>query len=208
MSSHNLNLSSSRSHSIFQIELQSEDVESLNQSVIKSKITLIDLAGSEKLKRLSDNPSQKLVKESIDINKSLLALGQVISALSKKSTHIPYRDSKLTKLLKHSLGGNSYTLIIACLTPADAFVDENLNTLYYASRARNIKNSPVVNEDPKDRLIRQLYDQIEKLKQENAYLKQLKLLTEPTPEVQKVINTEVDKTEKREDVYYLIIIIC
>src|SRR5690606_7912104 len=120
-------------------------------------------------------------------NKSLLALGQVISALSskKKSVHVPYRDSKLTKLLKHSLGGNSYTLIFACLNPADAFTDENLNTLYYASRARNIKNAPVINEDPKDKLIRQLYDQINKLKQENASLKQLKLLTEPptpTPE--------------------------
>lgn len=91
------------------------------------------------------------MKEGININKSLLALGNVISALTedvKKANHIPYRDSKLTRILQDSLGGNSRTSMIACCSPAESSYEETLNTLKYASRARNIKNKPVVNRDP------------------------------------------------------------
>jgi hypothetical protein len=102
-------------------------------------------------------------KEAIDINKSLFTLRQVITSLAegskKKNTlnsHIPYRDSKLTSLLKQSLGGNSYSLMVACLSPSDLFVEENLSTLNYAMKASYIANEPVQNVDPKVRLINEL----------------------------------------------------
>jgi hypothetical protein len=107
------------------------------------------------------------VKESIFINKSLFTLRKVIMALAEqryKGLHVPYRDSKLTSLLMHTLGGNSYTVMVACLSPADECYEENMSTLEYASRAKKITNQVYVNEDPKSRLIRQL-------KAENAFLK-------------------------------------
>ena len=96
------------------------------------------------------------MKEGISINKGLLCLGNVISALteeSKRSVHIPYRDSKLTRILQDSLGGNSRTTMIACVSPSDSNYEESLNSIKYASRARNIKNKPVVNRDPYSMLI-------------------------------------------------------
>ena len=105
------------------------------------------------------------LKEATKINLSLSALGNVISALvDGKSKHIPYRDSKLTRLLQDSLGGNTKTLMIACLSPADNNYDETLSTLRYANRAKNIKNKPKINEDPKDALLRQYQEEIERLK--------------------------------------------
>ena len=106
------------------------------------------------------------MKEGISINKGLLALGNVISALteeSKKVHHIPYRDSKLTRILQDSLGGNSRTTMIACVSPAESNYEESLNSLKYASRARNIKNKPVVNRDPNSLLIESLRTQISTL---------------------------------------------
>jgi len=122
---------------------------------------LVDLAGSE---RTSQTGAKGLAaKEAIDINKSLFTLRQVITSLAegskKKSTlasHIPYRDSKLTSLLKSSLGGNSYSLMIACLSPSDAFVEENVSTLNYAMKASFIKNAPEQNIDPKMKMIKDL----------------------------------------------------
>ena len=109
----------------------------------------------------------KLLKEGISINKGLLCLGQVISSLSdlaaKKKEHIPYRDSKLTRILQDSLGGNSRTTMIACVSPAERNYEESLGTIKYASRARNIKNKPVVNRDPNSMLIDSLRGQITKL---------------------------------------------
>ena len=101
------------------------------------------------------------MKEGISINKGLLCLGQVISALtegkaSKGKDHIPYRDSKLTRILQDSLGGNSRTTMIACVSPAEFNYDESMSTLQYASRARNIKNKPVINRDPNSMLIEAL----------------------------------------------------
>eukprot|EP00759_Apiculatamorpha_spiralis_P048013 PhF_6_TR43397/c1_g1_i1/m.66632/K10394/KIF3A; kinesin family member 3A len=179
MGSHQLNMQSSRSHCIFTVYVHSWDptVSDGSGDVIKSELTLVDLAGSEKLALLSQNPSQQLLQESIEINASLLALGKVITALADGATgdaqHVPYRDSKLTRLLKHALGGNSVTVMIACINPCDAFLDETMSTLYYAGRARNITNDPRVNEDGKTMLIRQLRQEIQSLKIELQYLRDM-----------------------------------
>jgi len=101
------------------------------------------------------------LKEAAKINLSLSALGNVISALvAGGQQHIPYRDSKLTRLLQDSLGGNTKTVMIAALSPADYNYEETLSTLRYASRAKAIKNKPVINEDPKDALLKQYEDEI------------------------------------------------
>jgi kinesin family protein 4/21/27 len=173
MASHRLNHSSSRSHCTFEITIEQQKAveEDEEAQTIISKLTLVDLAGSEKLQHYRHSD---LMKESININRSLLTLGKCISALtSGKDHHVPYRESQLTKLLKHSLGGNCFTMIVACVSPSDSFVDENVNTLYYASRARKIKNDPVVNEDAQQKLIRKLKLEIRDLRAENASLQQL-----------------------------------
>lgn len=112
---------------------------------------MVDLAGSEKQSHTGTTGQQ--AKESIDINKSLLVLRKVITALTEARgqqdmNFIPYRESKLTQLLKQSLGGNSYTLMMACLSPSDRFLEENLSTLNYAARASLISNIPTKNIDP------------------------------------------------------------
>jgi kinesin family protein 3/17 len=105
------------------------------------------------------------MKEATKINLSLSALGNVISALvDGKTHHIPYRDSKLTRLLQDSLGGNTKTIMIAAVSPANYNYDETLSTLRYASRAKYIQNKPKINEDPKDALLREYMDEIKKLK--------------------------------------------
>lgn len=136
---------------------------------LTAKLALVDLAGSERLKRTRAE-GQRL-KEGININKGLLALGNVISALSEGKAHIPYRDSKLTRMLQDSLGGNSRTVMIACVSPADVNLEESLNTLRYASRARNIKNRPVVNRDPIMAQIAALRAQLAAAKSENDLLR-------------------------------------
>lgn len=113
-----------------------------------SKFHFVDLAGSERLKKTNAEGDRK--KEGISINQGLLALGNVISALgdeSRKTGHVPYRDSKLTRMLQDSLGGNSKTLMLACVSPSDANYSETLSTLHYANRAKNIKNKVSINED-------------------------------------------------------------
>lgn len=142
-----MNEESSRSHSIFTVAL----VQSREGRILESKFHLVDLAGSERNKRTGVLGQR--FKESININSGLLALGKVISALSEEDTkrkrpdklHIPYRDSKLTRLLQDSLGGNSKTVMIACISPAESSFEESLNTLKYASRAKFIVNQPVQN---------------------------------------------------------------
>ena len=114
-----------------------------------AKFHFVDLAGSERAKKTGATGS--VLKEGININKSLLALGNVIAALTgedNKIKHVPYRDSKLTRILQDSLGGNSRTSMIACCSPAESDYEETLNTLKYASRARNIENKPIINRDP------------------------------------------------------------
>lgn len=128
-----------------------------------AKLNLVDLAGSERQSKTG--AMGELLKEAIKINLSLSALGNVISALvDGKCKHVPYRDSKLTRLLQDSLGGNTKTLMVACLSPADNNYDESLSTLRYANRAKNIKNKPCINEDPKDTLLREYQEEIKKLK--------------------------------------------
>ena len=123
----------------------------------------MDLAGSERQSKTGATGER--LKEATKINLSLSALGNVISALvDGRCKHIPYRDSKLTRLLQDSLGGNTKTLMVACLSPADNNYDESLSTLRYANRAKNIKNKPHINEDPKDALMREYQEEIKRLK--------------------------------------------
>ncbi|CDW54803.1 Osmotic avoidance abnormal protein 3 [Trichuris trichiura] len=158
-----MNTDSSRSHSIFTLHLEMFEVHHGREHIKTAKLHLVDLAGSErqsKTRAVGDR-----LKEATKINLSLSALGNVISALvDGKSTHIPYRDSKLTRLLQDSLGGNTKTIMIACLSPADYNYEESLSTLRYANRAKNIRNRPRINEDPKDALLRQYQQEIERLK--------------------------------------------
>ena len=155
-----MNNTSSRSHAIFTLYIEGtrksnvvEPVEAGQDKLnnIVTKFHLVDLAGSERAKKTLATGVR--YKEGVAINLGLLALGNVISALGDDSgpkNHIPYRDSKLTRLLQDSLGGNSHTLMIACVSPADTNVEETVSTLRYADRARKIKNKPVVNQDGKD----------------------------------------------------------
>ena len=161
-----MNIDSSRSHSIFTITLEtctSGANPDGSDRIRAGKLNLVDLAGSERQAK-TGAVGQRL-KEATKINLSLSALGNVISALvDGKAKHIPYRDSKLTRLLQDSLGGNTKTLMVACISPADNNYEETLSTLRYANRAKNIKNKPKINEDPKDALLRQYQEEIQQLK--------------------------------------------
>ncbi|KAH8488005.1 hypothetical protein H0E87_023901 [Populus deltoides] len=177
----NMNNQSSRSHAIFTITLEqmrklnpvfpgdSNPNDSMNEEYLCAKLHLVDLAGSERAKRTGSDGMR--FKEGVHINKGLLALGNVISALGdekkrKEGVHVPYRDSKLTRLLQDSLGGNSRTVMIACISPADINAEETLNTLKYANRARNIQNKPVVNRDPMSSEMLKMRQQLEYLQAE------------------------------------------
>ncbi|XP_077400857.1 kinesin-like protein KIF21A isoform X6 [Vanacampus margaritifer] len=179
-----MNVQSSRSHAIFTIHLSqvrmcSPDNDNATDNrpagnsdlgefeTLSAKFHFVDLAGSERLKRTGATGDR--AKEGISINCGLLALGNVISALgdrSKRSTHVPYRDSKLTRLLQDSLGGNSQTVMIACISPSDRDFMETLNTLKYANRARNIKNKVMVNQDRTSQQISALRTEMARLQME------------------------------------------
>uniref|UniRef100_H3D889 Kinesin family member 21A n=1 Tax=Tetraodon nigroviridis TaxID=99883 RepID=H3D889_TETNG len=181
-----MNVQSSRSHAIFTIHLcqvrvcASDDRENETDNrvsngnsemdeyeTLTAKFHFVDLAGSERLKRTGATGDR--AKEGISINCGLLALGNVISALgdrSKRASHVPYRDSKLTRLLQDSLGGNSQTVMIACISPSDRDFMETLNTLKYANRARNIKNKVMVNQDKASQQISALRTEIARLQME------------------------------------------
>jgi kinesin family protein 3/17 len=162
-----MNADSSRSHSIFTVTIETSEVnegEAEEDAHIRvGKLNLVDLAGSERQAKTGSTGDR--LKEATKINLSLSALGNVISALvDGKSSHIPYRDSKLTRLLQDSLGGNTKTVMIANLGPADYNFDETMSTLRYANRAKNIKNKPKINEDPKDAMLREFQEEIARLK--------------------------------------------
>uniref|UniRef100_A0A673NR59 plus-end-directed kinesin ATPase n=1 Tax=Sinocyclocheilus rhinocerous TaxID=307959 RepID=A0A673NR59_9TELE len=167
----NMNETSSRSHAVFTIVFTQRKYDSeTDLSTEKvSKISLVDLAGSER----ADSTGAKgtRLKEGANINKSLTTLGKVISALAevskkkKKTDFIPYRDSVLTWLLRENLGGNSRTAMVAALSPADINYDETLSTLRYADRAKQIKCNAVINEDPNAKLVRELKDEVTRLKE-------------------------------------------
>ncbi|CAG9315628.1 unnamed protein product [Blepharisma stoltei] len=163
MASHNINSTSSRSHSIFSLNLEALDKE--EGRIVSSRLQLVDLAGSEKT-AMTGNEGLAL-KESIEINKALFTLRQVITTLAENNeAFVPYRNSKLTSLLKQSIGGNSYCLMIACISPIDTFFEDNHSTLNYAIQAGSISNIPVQNIDPKTKIIRELKKEIKRLKKE------------------------------------------
>lgn len=162
----NMNEHSSRSHAIFLITIEMGSIGD-NGGIRVGRLNLVDLAGSERQSKTG--ASGERLKEASKINLSLSALGNVISALvDGKTTHVPYRDSKLTRLLQDSLGGNSKTIMVANIGPASYNYDETLTTLRYANRAKNIKNKPRINEDPKDALLRQYQEEIGRLKEKLA----------------------------------------
>ncbi|XP_035224400.1 kinesin-like protein KIF21A isoform X1 [Stegodyphus dumicola] len=193
-----MNIQSSRSHAIFTLHIKQQRMVKLGKSMsadtcnselhehkeslkefetLTAKFHFVDLAGSERLKRTGAVGERQ--KESISINSGLLALGNVISALgdkSRKATHVPYRDSKLTRLLQDSLGGNSRTLMIACISPSDRDFVETLSTLKYANRAKNIKNKVTANKDKSSQTISELLKQVENLQMELLEFKQGKRL--------------------------------
>ncbi|XP_058429430.1 kinesin-like protein KIF1A isoform X17 [Marmota monax] len=172
----NMNETSSRSHAVFNIIFTQKrhDAETDITTEKVSKISLVDLAGSER----ADSTGAKgtRLKEGANINKSLTTLGKVISALAemdsgpnknkkkKKTDFIPYRDSVLTWLLRENLGGNSRTAMVAALSPADINYDETLSTLRYADRAKQIRCNAIINEDPNNKLIRELKDEVTRLR--------------------------------------------
>ncbi|XP_058858667.1 kinesin-like protein KIF17 [Acipenser ruthenus] len=159
-----MNKDSSRSHSIFTIHLEISTVDQSGEGHLRAgKLNLVDLAGSERQSKTGATGER--LREATKINLSLSALGNVISALvDGRSRHIPYRDSKLTRMLQDSLGGNTRTLMVACLSPADNNYEESLSTLRYANRAKSIQNRPRINEDPKDALLREYQEEIKQLR--------------------------------------------
>lgn len=203
-----MNTQSSRSHAIFTLQIKQQRLVMVDNDMgdgrdennseptnefetLTAKFHFVDLAGSERLKRTGATGER--AKEGISINCGLLALGNVISALgdvSKRALHVPYRDSKLTRLLQDSLGGNSQTVMIACISPSDRDFMETLNTLKYANRARNIKNKVVINQDKSSRTIAILKQQIAQLQLELIEYKQGK----------RIIGE--DGTEKVNDMFY------
>lgn len=162
----NMNEHSSRSHAIFIVTIECSEPGADGENHIRvGKLNMVDLAGSER--QTKTGATGERLKEATKINLSLSALGNVISALvDGKSTHVPYRDSKLTRLLQDSLGGNARTVMVANIGPASYNFEETITTLRYANRAKNIKNKPKINEDPKDALLREFQEEILRLKRE------------------------------------------
>lgn len=190
MAAHNLNAHSSRSHCLFTFIVTTQE----GDVITTGRLQLVDLAGSERVS-LTGNVGEGL-RESININKSLFTLRQVITSLAnpKEAAFVPFRDSKLTSLLKQSLGGNCYCLMIACVAPADPYFDENLSTLTYATKTSFISNDPVKNVDAKTREVASLkvpytQNEVKRLQTElaNAH-RQIQILTDvvgnepPAPE--------------------------
>jgi len=173
------NVVSSRSHAVLQAVVEHKDKnQGIHEEITTSKLSLIDLAGSERASA-TNNTGQRMI-EGANINKSLLALGNCITLLSdrnegkgKNISHIPYRDSKLTRLLKDSLGGNCRTVMIANLSPAVTTFEDTHNTLKYANRAKNIKTSVSRNVLQVENHVGKYTQIISDLKQENSHLKQL-----------------------------------
>ncbi|XP_012576580.1 PREDICTED: kinesin-like protein KIF27 [Condylura cristata] len=198
-----MNEHSSRSHAIFTISICQveknidavEDGDWYSHRHIVSKFHFVDLAGSERVTK-TGNTGERF-KESIQINSGLLALGNVISALGdprKKSSHIPYRDAKITRLLKDSLGGSAKTVMITCVSPSSSDFDESLNSLKYANRARNIRNKPILNFSPESDRMDEMEFEIkllrEALQSQQASISQTSQTRESTPDKSKIHSLE------------------
>ncbi|XP_041039726.1 kinesin-like protein KIF13A isoform X2 [Carcharodon carcharias] len=208
----NMNEESSRSHAVFSIILTQTlyDLQSGTSGEKVSKLSLVDLAGSERVSKTG--AAGERLKEGSNINKSLTTLGLVISALADqvggkgKNKFVPYRDSVLTWLLKDNLGGNSKTAMIATISPAGDNYEETLSTLRYADRAKRIVNHAVVNEDPNAKIIRELREEVEKLKEQLSQAEAMKApeLKEKLAESEKLIKdltiTWEEKLRKTEEI--------
>ncbi|KAM9666802.1 kinesin-like protein KIF13A isoform 5-T5 [Trichechus inunguis] len=208
----NMNEESSRSHAVFNIIITQTlyDLQSGNSGEKVSKVSLVDLAGSERVSKTG--AAGERLKEGSNINKSLTTLGLVISSLADqaagkgKNKFVPYRDSVLTWLLKDNLGGNSQTSMIATISPAADNYEETLSTLRYADRAKRIVNHAVVNEDPNARLIRELREEVEKLREQLSQAEAMKApeLKEKLEESEKLIKeltvTWEEKLRKTEEI--------
>uniref|UniRef100_A0A672GXT9 Kinesin family member 13Ba n=1 Tax=Salarias fasciatus TaxID=181472 RepID=A0A672GXT9_SALFA len=208
----NMNEESSRSHAVFNIILTHtlKDLQSGTSGEKVSRLSLVDLAGSERAAKTG--AAGERLKEGSNINKSLTTLGLVISALAEQGTaknktkFVPYRDSVLTWLLKDCLGGNSRTAMVATISPAADNYEETLSTLRYADRAKNIVNHAVVNEDPNARIIRELREEVEKLRVQLTQAESLKApeLKERLEESEKLIQemtiTWEEKLRKTEEI--------
>uniref|UniRef100_A0A7N5ZZG6 Kinesin family member 13Ba n=1 Tax=Anabas testudineus TaxID=64144 RepID=A0A7N5ZZG6_ANATE len=208
----NMNEESSRSHAVFNIILTHtlKDLQSGTSGEKVSRLSLVDLAGSERAAKTG--AAGERLKEGSNINKSLTTLGLVISALAEqgsaknKTKFVPYRDSVLTWLLKDCLGGNSRTAMVATVSPAADNYDETLSTLRYADRAKNIVNHAVVNEDPNARIIRELREEVEKLRVQLTQAESLKApelkdrLEESEKLIQEMTITWEEKLRKTEEI--------
>nr|XP_040035136.1 kinesin-like protein KIF11 [Gasterosteus aculeatus aculeatus]XP_040035137.1 kinesin-like protein KIF11 [Gasterosteus aculeatus aculeatus]XP_040035138.1 kinesin-like protein KIF11 [Gasterosteus aculeatus aculeatus] len=163
-----MNAYSSRSHSVFSVTIHMKEITMDGEELVKiGKLNLVDLAGSENIGR--SGAVDKRAREAGNINQSLLTLGRVITALVEKRPHVPYRESKLTRILQDSLGGRTKTSIIATVSPSSSNLEETLSTLEYASRAKNIMNKPEVNQKlTKRTLIKEYTEEIERLKRDLA----------------------------------------
>lgn len=191
MASTAMNIASSRSHSVLILsllrrsQLLGEGVEG-GIAEVTSNLTLVDLAGSEKAAANENNAER--FKEAVNINQSLFVLRRVITALSRNADeHVPYRESKLTSLLQHAIGGKGFMIMLACLAPADKYYEDNLSTLQYAAQAALIRGEPVINLDPKDRLIAELTQQLHAA---HDYILQQMGLKELPEELQQIPSTK------------------
>ncbi|KAM5258100.1 kinesin-like protein KIF27 isoform 2-T3 [Hipposideros larvatus] len=208
-----MNEHSSRSHAIFtisicQVEKNTEEAEDgswCSHRHIVSKFHFVDLAGSERVTK-TGNTGERF-KESIQINSGLLALGNVISALGdprRKSSHIPYRDAKITRLLKDSLGGSAKTVMITCVSPCSADFDESLNSLKYANRARNIRNKPTLNFSPESDRMDEMEFEIKLLRealqsQQASSISQTSQIQEGTPDKNRILSLEEQVAQLQEE---------
>lgn len=181
-----MNEHSSRSHAIFMITIEMCEGES--NTIKVGKLNLIDLAGSERQSKTG--ASAQRLKEASKINRALSSLGNVISSLAENSSHIPYRDSKLTRLLQDSLGGNSKTIMVANIGPSEYNYSETLTTLRYAHRAKNIQNKPIKNEDPQDAKLKEYQEEIARLR---ALIEERQTKEKPIPRRRKTARSKLKK---------------
>lgn len=162
-----MNAQSSRSHTIFSILVHIKENTIEGEDLIKTgKLNLVDLAGSENISKAGNEKGIR-ARESVNINQSLLTLGRVITALVERTPHVPYRESKLTRLLQESLGGRTKTSIIATISPGHKDMEETINTLEYAHRAKNIQNKPELNQKiGTKKVLKEYTEEIDKLKRD------------------------------------------
>lgn len=192
----NLNRHSSRSHTIFTIQVCTRELTANDEEIIRTgKLNLIDLAGSENINR--SGATEMRAREAGTINKSLLTLGKVIKSLAQKMSHIPYRDSKLTRILQDSLGGNAKTSMIATFSPCPNSWDETLSTLDYARDARRVALSPKINVNRKPAVgMKRLKQEVANLRQEIAALRQAESFYISQESYNKLTNNTSKKQEQ------------